>query len=284
MSSTSSIPENAPSKRPSPARWTYAVLIVALLFVLMPFLFWRATWFGRPFTDDQLQKALADSSHPREIQHALSQIADRILRGDPTVSRWYPDVVRLSSHRAEEIRLTAAWVMGQDNSVPEFHQALLRLLNDPQPMVRRNAALSLVRYNDSSGHATILAMLEPYSLPAPDAGVIKQRLKTGDVVNAGTLVGYVWVNREKNEIRTTVPGTIAQWTIPDGASAAAGQGILLISPSDEMIWEALRALYIVGQPEDLPAVDRCTHGSDSPRIQQQALETARAIRSRSPQS
>src|SRR5208282_2462841 len=55
-------------------RWTYAVLIVALLFVLMPFLFWNATWFGRPLTDEQISKSLADRKHAREIQHALTQI------------------------------------------------------------------------------------------------------------------------------------------------------------------------------------------------------------------
>ena len=43
-------------------RWTYGVIALALLFVLMPFLFWNATWFGRPLTDDQLAKALGVSA------------------------------------------------------------------------------------------------------------------------------------------------------------------------------------------------------------------------------
>ena len=38
-------------RKPFGGRWAYAVLVVALLFVLMPFLFWRATWFGRPLTE-----------------------------------------------------------------------------------------------------------------------------------------------------------------------------------------------------------------------------------------
>src|SRR3954454_23318123 len=75
-------------------RWLLIILALTFLFVLMPFLFWQGTWFGRPLNDAQLAKALGDREHPREIQHALSQIADRILGTDPnarnSVRRFYP--------------------------------------------------------------------------------------------------------------------------------------------------------------------------------------------------
>ena len=45
--------------------------------------------------------------------------------------------------------------MGQDNKSEEFHQALLSLLNDNDPLVRRNAALQLVRFGDGSGKARV---------------------------------------------------------------------------------------------------------------------------------
>jgi hypothetical protein len=275
-------PPAPPPKSSFGGRWTYAVIVLTLLFVLMPFLFWRATWFGRPLTDDQLQKALQDAEHPREKQHALSIIADRILRGDPTVSRWYPEVVRLSGDPAGQIRLTSAWVMGQDNSSALFHEALRLLLADPQPMVTRNAALALVRFHDSAGRPVIVSMLEPYALPAPEAGVLRQRLKVGDVVNADTLVAHLWVNGQKKELRTEVPGTIARWLAPDGA-VVARQPIVSIAPNQEMVWESLRALYLIGTAEDLPAIApyaRPVPGM-SPQVQQQAAETIRAIRSRS---
>ena len=64
-------------------RWTFGILIVAFLFVLMPFLFWQSTWFGRPLTDEEIVKNLAHTEHPRKTQHALSQIADRIVARDP---------------------------------------------------------------------------------------------------------------------------------------------------------------------------------------------------------
>ena len=36
--------------------------------------------------------------------------------------------------------------------------------------MRRNAALALVRFNDSSGRAELVAMLQPYEVKAPVAG------------------------------------------------------------------------------------------------------------------
>ncbi len=191
-----------------PLRWTYAILILAFLFVLMPFLFWRATWFGRPLTEDELAKNFADLQHPRKIQHALAQVGDRIARNDQSVHRWYPQVAAQASSPVHELRTTAAWVMGQDNTVPEFHQALLALLRDAHPMVRRNAALALVRFADPSGHDEILALLQPYELPAPAAGTLDHRLQPGDVVNPGTLIGHLRAGETETEIRCEVPGTL----------------------------------------------------------------------------
>src|SRR5262249_30196342 len=81
-------------------RWMIAILALTFLFVLMPFLFWQATWFGKPLSPEDIGKALADTEHPREIQHALSQIADRILATDePTrasARQFYPTVVKIA--------------------------------------------------------------------------------------------------------------------------------------------------------------------------------------------
>ncbi len=268
-------------------RWLYLILIVAFLFVLMPFLFWQATWFGRPLTDAQIAKNLADREHPRRAQHALSQIADRILSPDPAVRasarQWYPRVVEISSQGADELRLTAAWVMGQDNTASEFHQALLGSLADPQPMVRQNAALALVRFGDASGHAIILSMLEPYPVGAPRNGALRERLHTGDAVNPGTLLGRIESGGEKLEMRSPVPGTLDHWLADDGASVSAGQEVARISPSPEMAWEALRALYLIGPAQDLSAVERYARGVDGmpESVRQQAVYAARAIRARS---
>jgi biotin carboxyl carrier protein len=264
-------------------RWTYGILIVAFLFVLMPFLFWNATWFGRPMNDMQIAKALADRTHPREIQHALAQLETRIEARDPRVKEWYLQIVALATDPVDEIRVTDAWVMGQDNTSDEFHHALSQMLNDPNVMVQRNAALSLVRFKDDAGHAQILAMLRPYEMPSPLTGTLDTRLKAGDIVNPGTMVAHIEANGKKSEVRATVPGTLIRWLADDHANITAGQSLVAFAPSEGMVWEALRALYIVGRSEDLPDVEqvaRAAYGS-SPQIGQQAQSTARAIRDRS---
>jgi hypothetical protein len=46
----------------------------------------------------------------------------------------------LSAHPVEEVRNTDAWVMGQDTASQAFHDALLKMLQDPSIIVRGNAA------------------------------------------------------------------------------------------------------------------------------------------------
>jgi biotin carboxyl carrier protein len=276
----------APPKPGMKRRWMLAILVVTFLFVLMPFLFWQATWFGKPLDSAAIRSALIDREHPREIQHALSQIADRILSPDAatraSARQFYPDIVRIAGSGTPELRLTAAWVMGQDNTVPEFHAQLRQLLHDGSPMVRRNAALGLVRFGDSSAREEILALLAPYSMPAPFAGILATRLRTGDAINPGTLLGRIEAGGAEMELRADVPGEINRWLVNDGTAVTSGQPILLIDPSPAEVFEALRALYLIGEASDLPAVDQFVRGGESvpPNVRQQAQDTAAAIRSR----
>src|SRR5215831_7031769 len=113
------------------------LIIVAALFIIVPFLTWYLTWFGRSLNDDEIAAYLVDEKNPRHIQHALSQIETRIERRDPSVKKFYPQIAAASKSPTAEIRKTVAWVMGQDNTAPEFHQALLALLSDSEPLVRR---------------------------------------------------------------------------------------------------------------------------------------------------
>ncbi|MCL4523448.1 MAG: HEAT repeat domain-containing protein [Acidobacteria bacterium] len=270
-------------------RWKIGIIVIALLFVVMPFLFWRSTWFGLPLSDQQIEENLSDLENPRKAQHALTQISEHILRGDSAAKRWYPQVIALSRSKNDQLRITAAWVMGQDNTQADFRQALAPMLADDNPMVRHNAALSLVRFGDASGRADIVAMLRSYAMPAPQAGTLAQRLKIDDAVNPGTLVARIKFKAPGNpeeqelEVRSKVPGRIERWIALEGASVAAGEEIVLIAPSHDMIWEALRALYLVGQAEDLPDVERYlrrTEGRPS-QISTQAGITAQKIRERS---
>ena len=255
----------------------FLVTALALLLVLLPFLFWYETWFGRKLSDVQLTQYFADTAHPRHAQHALVQLGERLSRG-ADVSRWYPDVIRESLSPAVELRQTAAWIMGQVPGYPPFHAALLRLVRDPQPMVRRNAALALAAFRDPAARPELDAMLAPFTVSSPAAGVVHFRLKPGEYVNSGTLVARVG----EAEIRAVVPGTAAVLVAREGASVRPGDPLIELAPDKNHVWEALRALVLVGEPADLAAVSRFTRPIEGmpELLARQAAETAAAIRTR----
>src|SRR5712692_5506530 len=134
-------PAAASSLSPKGRRASLPLIILAALFIIVPFLTWYLTWFGRDLSDQDIAKYLADEKNPRHMQHALSQIETRIEKGDAGVKKFYPQIVGASKSPTAEIRKEAAWVMGQDNTSPEFHQELVALVNDAEPLVRRNSAL-----------------------------------------------------------------------------------------------------------------------------------------------
>jgi len=264
------------AKRPGPKAYLLITLF-ALLLVLFPFLFWYFTWFGRPLTARDLDEYFADKSHPRHAQHALVQLSDHLARHE-NVSRWYPDVIRQASSPNLELRETAAWVMGQDSSYAPFHQELLRLIHDPEPMVRRNAAPALAAFGDAAARPELVAMLQPYTICAPLAGKLKYRLKLGDYVNPGTLVGRIG----DSEIRSAVPGDVRSLDRETGDTVKAGDPLVELSADPNHVWEALRALYLVGEAPDLEFVQRYTHPVPGmpEKVAQQAALTAQAIQQR----
>jgi hypothetical protein len=280
------IPHAAPAKPGIAPKWLVAILVLTFAFVLMPFLLWYMTTFTRPLNDSDLASYFADVAHPRRAQHALSQIADRIMSPNAGIREsakpWYPEVIQFSEQGSDELRVTSAWVMGQDNQSAAFHDALLKQLSDANPMVQRNASLSLVRFADPSGHALIAGMLSPYTVAAQRTGTLSIRLKPGDVINPGTLLAHIVIGNDKTEVRSDVPGTIRHWIPADNAQIKVGDSLLLVDPSPEMVWESLRALYLIGQKEDLPAVNSYVRGEGGmpPQVQQQAELTAREITSR----
>ncbi len=266
------------SRRPS--RRAYLLITgFALLLVLFPFLFWYGTWFGRSLSDGEITEYLNNApAKPRKAQHALVQIGERLARGDSRAREWYPKIVEMASSPSLELRQTAAWIMGQDHTCEPFHAALLKLLADPAPMVRRNAALSLTNFGDAAGRTELLAMLHSYSITTPEAGQVRYRLKAGEYVNPGTLVGRVG----GTEIRSPLPGEVLDLSRQNGAMVAAGDVLAELLPDKEHAWEALRALLRVGQKGDLEDVQRYARGvAGMPdRVRQQAALTAQEIRSR----
>jgi hypothetical protein len=268
------------SEHRRPGKKAYLLICVfALLLVLFPFLFWYSTWFGRKLSDSQIDEYFADASKPRRAQHALVQIGERLSQ-HRDVSRWYPNIVREAENPSLELRQTAAWLMGQDRSYAPFHEGLLRLIRDPQPMVRRNAALGLAGFGDAAARPELIAMIRPYTITAPVAGVLKYRLKLGDYVNPGTLVAHIGAV----EVRSAVPGEVRDLQRREGAQVAAGEPLADLGPDKNHVWEALRALYLVGQRSDLDDVERYTRPVPglSDAVVKQATLTGEAIRARTP--
>jgi HEAT repeat protein len=84
------------------------------------------------------------------------------------------------------------------------------------------------------------------------------------------------------EVRSPIPGRIRS-VAQTGASLAQGSELAVIDPATEQVWEALRALYLIGQPEDIPSIQ--PYERDLPDVsndvRQQAEQTQKAIRARS---
>jgi hypothetical protein len=257
-------------------------LLTGWLIVSMPFLFWWNTWFGRNLTEKQLTEYLQDEKHPRHIQHALVQMGERMSRGDSGVQRWYPDAVRLATHPVEEVRNTDAWVMGQDTSGPGFHESLLKMLSDPSLTVRGNAALSLVRFGDASGRLQILELLQPAKVVAPQAGNIIDAAAVGTAIHQSGVVAKLRSGGQTIEVRSPISGRVRELSAPTGQTVASGTDIATIDPGTEQVWEALRALYLIGRAEDIAAV--LPYERELPdipdHVRQQATETEKAIRER----
>jgi hypothetical protein len=282
-SQTESDPGSPRAQRPRMSFRTRLLFFgIAWLIVLMPFLFWWSTWFGRQLSDAKLNEYLHDVGKPRHIQHALVQLSDRMSRNDPVAKKYYPEMVALASNPSVEIRNTDAWAMGQDTSVPEFHQTLLKMLQDPALIVRGNAALALVRFGDPSGRPQIVSLLQSANVVAPAAGKLTDTAKPGTAVREGGLIAKVQSGSQTLEARSPLNGRVTIVTLPRGAEVAAGAQLAVVDPGESQVWEALRAFYVVGTADDLPVIARYEREQPglSDRIRQQAILTEHAIRQR----
>jgi HEAT repeat protein len=182
----------------------------------------------------------------------------------------------------------AAWVMGQDNHCEEFHHMVRKLVDDPAPLVRWNAALALARFGDAAGEPQLREMLQPFTLAAPQAGTLKFCLKEQDAAQSGGIVARISSVGGANSVDVVSPmaGKVARLAARDGGQIGAREAIAVIEPGEAQVFEALRALVLIGQAGSLADVERFTAGVPgmSGRVRQQALLTAQAIRLKATQS
>jgi len=255
------------------------ILLLAVLFVAATFLAWYFSWFGRGLSDADISKYLADEKNPRHVQHALLQVQQRMERNDPSAKNWYPQLVALSDNPETEFRLTVAWLMGFDNKAPEFHDALWKLLNDPEPIVRRNAALALVRFEDSSGREELVSVLRPYLLKAPVDGVVTSSMHEGSTIARRTLLARIeGPDGRVVELRSPLPGRIEKIAKANGSPVKRDEDLLTINSDEQSVWEALRGLALVGTAEDLPLIQSYANSNEvAERVKEQAILTTQAI-------
>jgi hypothetical protein len=258
------------------------ILILAILFLGATFLAWYFSWFGRELSDADIAQYLTDEKNPRHVQHALLQIQKRMERGDSSAKNWYPQLIVLSGNSETQFRLTVAWLMGFDNSSQEFHAALLKLLHDQEPMVRRNAALALVRFDDGSGREELVSVLKPYVLKAPADALIMSSLHEGATVTGrATLARIQQADGKVAELRSPLSGRINKVLKPNGSQVSRDEEMLTVNSDEQSVWEALRGLSFVGTSEDLSLVQSYATSADaSGKIKEQAALTAKSIQSR----
>ena len=173
-------------------------------------------------------------------------------------------------------------MMGFDNRAPEFHDALSILLKDQEPIVRRNAALALVRFDDRSGREELLSILKPFAVKAPATGTIASSMQEGATVARRTLLARIQQpDGSVSEIRSPLPGRVNKILKPNGSQVSRDDEVLTLNSDEQSVWEALRGLSFVGTKDDLQLVQSYgTSAEVSSRIKDQASLTAKAIQSR----
>ncbi len=78
-----------------------------------------------------------------------------------------------------------------------------------------------------------------------------------------------------------MPGKVRSVGALEGARVRSGDTLFVIAPDSQFAWEALRALYWVGEREDLPLVERYADANEGlPELKQQAALTAKSIQIR----
>jgi HEAT repeat protein len=152
---------NAPARDPSdqrlgPKRTATILLFFVTWFVVVGgFYLWR----GVHRSTADLGTRLQDTANAKTVQDASIELAARMKQHDPEAQRWYPTLLKMTASDSPDQRGIAAWIMANDTTRDDFHQALLRLTKDPSPSVRANAAVSLDEFKDPAGRLTVIQMV-----------------------------------------------------------------------------------------------------------------------------
>ena len=122
-------------------------------------------------------------------------------------------------------------------------------------------------------------MLQPAKVTAPQAGRVTDLAKIGESIRQNGTIAKLEVSGATVEIRSPISGLVRSFGVAQGAQVQAETELAVMDPAPEQVWEALRALYLVGRKEDLPAVTAYQKNLPNmpDRVRDQAVLTEKAI-------
>jgi len=266
-----------PAKKRSPI---LMVVIVALV-VMVPFLAWYNSWFGRDLSDGRISEILATGTDGPEVQHALSRIQMRLQKGDESATRWRSRIIALTGHELPEVRRMVAWTLGHDPH-ETCRAALKTMLGDADLAARRNAAVALTKWRDDAGRAVLLKALKFIEVRAPAGGVLDLKVREGDAVTTGRDMAIIETKNSGDlSLRPPMNGRVLELAAAEGDRITSGSIVGTLAPDPESVFAALKALFLVGRAEDAARIEPFARGEVkymTPEVTEQARKTLEKLR------
>ncbi len=255
-----------------PKRGLFAITLLILLGAIAVAVYLQySAAHPRPLTDAQISAFLHDDADPDGIVYALHQVQGRVSRGE-RIEGWVPELIRLSTHPAEEVRHTVADLMAQDPVRPEFHRILLSMLGSDTVLVRNSAALSLAAFGDGSGREQIASMLEPSTVTSPRPGHVRAIADAGGHVTHGAVILHLQSGNTEFSVLSPVDGRIRSLAVQDGDMVSGGTRLAVVEPGPAEVLAALQALQKVGKPQDIAVIMPL---ESNPQLPSQVREAAK---------
>ncbi|NRA95675.1 MAG: HEAT repeat domain-containing protein [Planctomycetes bacterium] len=246
--------------KPEKKRGPLLVAIVIVATAGIGALTWYRNSFKQDLVCDQILERLDPESPPRDIQHALSQLEERLGPGYEGRERFREPVVVLASSEHVEIRRMVAWVMGREPA-QEYRAGLVRMLADEDVGVQLNAACSLSNFNDPRARPRLLGGLGSFEVGAPASGTLDIKVEVGEPASLGAALGVVETSAEPVDVRTPINGFIEGLPKGKDAQVKKGDAVLVVAPGPKVISNILVALRFVGLLEDVPRLEPFASGT-----------------------
>ncbi len=243
----------------SPGR-ANSIMSVVIMLVIIGFS-WRSCWYATPLSDADMNKYLSGQGSDSQIHKALSQFKKRADEDDPHAKDWYTSVAKLTKHKTQQIRSTAAWAMGAVPTCQEFVSALIPMLQDEALQVRYNAAVSLGAAGHQEARATLRLMLDSQVLKAEISGTVEQPRAQGEHIRNGQIIARLKPkDGKKFDVIAPLDGRLARVVARHGKKVAKNDDLFVIEPEDGQLENAIIALSRCGTKDDIPALQPIKEG------------------------